>query len=255
MARSAEEAALMLEVLSAKGGYLARARAGVDGLTVAVARNWTARHPGTADLFDEAVRRLGAAGAVVKDVTAAEPSKAEYDDELTVMLCELLDGLGAYLPTRGPEGPQDLAQVVAHEKAHAATELAHFGHDGFEQAIELGGTGTDAYREARSRNLAWALGTCLEPAMAGVEVLVAPTYAPAWKIDYVLGDSGAKSSPVAMAPAIAGWPIATAPMGLAGGLPVGLGAVGRPGSEGALLAVCRCIEQPGRPSFRPPGRG
>jgi hypothetical protein len=43
---------------------------------------------------------------------------------------------------------------LAHEKAHAEVELAHFGHDFFEQALELGGTGTERYRQARQRNLA-----------------------------------------------------------------------------------------------------
>lgn len=255
MARTVDEVALLLEVMSATGGLVERARQGVEGLRVAVARNWRTGHPATDQLFDDTVGRLAAAGASVHDVSAAQPGRAESDDELTVMLCELLDGLAVYLPTRGPGGPQDLAGVVQHELANAASELAYFGHDGFEQALEVGGTQTGSYGEARARNLAWALGTCLEPALDGADVLVAPTYGPAWKIDLALGDSAAKSTPVTMAPAIAGWPIATAPMGLADGLPVGLGAVGRPGSEGLLLAVCRCIESPARPRFRPPGRG
>ena len=110
-------------------------------------------------LFEEAVARVAEAGGAVHDVQTALPSSAEDEDELTVLLCELVDGLAAYLPTRGPGGPQDLAQVVAHEKRHASTELAHFGHDLFERALELGGTGTDAYRAARARNLAWAVGS------------------------------------------------------------------------------------------------
>src|SRR6202042_2359474 len=116
--------------------------------------------------------------------------------ELTVLLCELVDGLAAYLPTRGPDGPQDLYQVVEHENRHASTELAYFGHDLFERALELGGTTTDAYRAARARNLEWALGTCLEPAFADADVLIAPTYGPAWKSDLALGDHGGAGSPI-----------------------------------------------------------
>ena len=44
-------------------------------------------------------------------------------------------------------------------------------------------------------------------------------------------------------------------MGLVEGLPVGMGAVGRPGSEALLLAVCRASSNPTRPTWRPPGRG
>jgi amidase len=123
-------------------------------------------------------------------------------------------------------------------------ELVWFGHELFEQAVEGGGTSTDRYREARARNLAWALGTCLEPAFSACDVLIAPTYGPAWKSDLVLGGHPAASSPATMAPAIAGWPIATAPMGLAQGLPVGLGIIGRPGSEADLLAVGAVVEHP-----------
>ena len=220
-----------------------------------MARTWRTGHPGTDELFDEAVSSLVASGAALHDVSPPAPSTEDGEDELTVLLCELVDGLGAYLPTRGDDGPQDLREVIAHEELHAATELAYFGHERFERAVELGGCGTETYRAARSRNLAWALGTCLEPTLAGADVLVAPTYGPAWKSDLVLGDQLAAASPITNAPAIAGWPIATAPIGLVEGLPVGFGAVGRPGSEALLLAVCRAVERPVRPTWRPPARG
>ena len=255
MARTVDEVALLLEVLSARTGILERARQGPAGLCVGVVATWRTGHPATDELFDETVGRLGAAGAVVQEVQASVPSPEDKEDELTVLLCELVDGMAAYLPTRGREGPQDLAEVIAHEKRNASTELAHFGHDLFERALELGGCANEVYRAARERNLAWALGACLEPALAGLDLLVAPTYGPAWKSDLVLGGHPGAASPITTAPSIAGWPIATAPMGLADGLPVGFGAVGRPGSEGLLLAVCRAIEQPGRPPWRPPGRG
>jgi amidase len=254
MARTVDEVALLLEVLTATAGILDRARGGIAGLRVAVARTWRTGHPGTDDLFEAAVGRVTGAGALVHDVQAAVPGQPENEDELTVLLCELMDGLAAYLPTRGPNGPQDLPEVVAHEKRHASTELVYFGHDLFERALELGGTGADAYRKARARNLEWALETCLEGAFADADVLIAPTLGPAWKSDLALGDH-VTASPVATAPSIAGWPIATSPMGLVDGLPVGLGAVGRPGSEALLLAVCRVVEQPSRPAWRLPVRG
>jgi amidase len=255
MARTVDEVALLLEVLSDTPGILDRVRQGADGVRVGVARTWRTGHPATDDLFDETAARLAAAGAVVGDVAAAAPGPDEEEDELTVMLGELFDGLAAYLPTRGPGGPQNLAEVIAHEKAHASVELVHFGHDLFERAVELGGRQSAPYREARARNLAWAVETCLTPALAGLDVLVAPTYGPAWKSDLVLGGHPALASPVTMPAAIAGWPIATAPMGLVEGLPVGLGAIGRPGSEAQLLAVCRAVERPARPAWRLPARG
>jgi amidase len=230
-------------------------RPSTTGLAVGVARNWMTGHPATDALVDEALHRMRAAGVQIKDTQAAYSTNEVDDDEMTVLLCELKDDLDAYLPTRGPGGPQSLVEVIAHEDAHAEVEMPWFGHELFELAVSYGGCGTDRYREARRRNLEWALKTCLEPAMEGVDVLVAPTYAPAWKSDLVLGGHPAIGAPTTRAPSIAGWPIATVPMGLADGLPVGLALIGRPGSEYTLLALGAHTEAPARPAWRMPGRG
>lgn len=259
MARTVADVALLLEVLTATGGIVGRLAAGAAGVRMAVARSWRTGHPATDARFDEVVAALAGTGIERHDVDAAVPGPGDHDDELTVLLCELVDALDRYLPTRGP-GPRSLAEVVAWEDDHAEAELAYFDHDLFERALALGGTAADAYRPARERNLAWALTTCLEPALAGADVLAAPTYGPAWKSDLVLGGHPAAASPVTMAPAIAGWPIATVPMGTVAGLPVGLGLVGRPGSEATLLAAAAAVESvvapggPRRPSWSAPSR-
>lgn len=255
MARSIAEAALMLEVLSGETGILGRVAQGVGGLRVSVAESWRTGHPATDALFEELVEEIAKAGAKVTTVSPPCPTKEESDDEMTVMLCELKDGLDRYLPTRGPNGPQSLAEVIAHENDHAAAELRWFGHERFERAMELEGCDSETYRDARARNLAWAIETCLGPALTGVDVMVAPTYGPSWKSDLVLGGHPAATAPTTMAPAIAGWPIATVPMGLAEGLPVGIGIVGRPGSESDLLALGAVVQRPLRPSWEPPQRG
>ena len=253
--RTVADVAVLLDVLTGGTGSEDRLAGGVAGLRVGVAEGWLTGHPGTDALFEAAVEALQAAGAELVRVTPARPAESDHDDELTVMLCEIHDGLGRYLPTRGPGGPQSLAEVVAFELEHAGTELRWFGHELFEKALEIGGCDTDAYRQARERNLAWALGACLEPALEGLDALVAPTYGPAWKSDLVLGGHPGAASPATMAPAIAGWPIATVPMGLADGLPVGLGIIGRPGSEADLLALGAAAEQPARPAWQVPARG
>jgi amidase len=255
MARGAADAALMLEVLSGRTGIVERLAKGAAGLRVALADSWRTGHPATDALFEAIVEEIAKAGAKVSTVSPPCPTKEEHDDELTVMLCELKDGLDRYLPTRGPDGPQSLAEVIAYESDRASTELRWFGHERFEQALDMGGCDSEAYRKARSRNLAWAIEACLGPALTGADVLVAPTYGPSWKSDLVLGGHPAATAPTTMAPAIAGWPIATVPMGLAEGLPVGLGIIGRPGSEGDLLAVGAAVGRTLQPTWRAPQRG
>jgi len=255
MARTVADVAVILEILCVQRGIGARLQRGITGLRVGVADAWRTSHPATDELFEESVDRIRSAGAEVVYVSAAVPSPEVYEDELIVLLCELKSSMDAYLPTRGPGGPQSLAEVIVHEDTQKDKEQKWFGHDLFERAVELGGCDNDSYRAARARNLEWAITTCLEPAMDAVAVLVAPTYGPAWKSDLVLGGHPAAAAPTTTAVSIAGWPIATVPMGLVSGLPVGMGIVGRPGVEADLLAVGSVVERPQRPAWTAPHRG
>jgi amidase len=244
MARTVGDVARAMEVLGGRPDTTERLNRGLDGIRVAAVKNWRTGHPATDTLFDDLVEELG-----VTQVEAAVPYPEQERDELTVLLCELKDGLDLYLSTRGPGGPQSLAEVIAYEDREKDKEQPWFGHELFLQALALGGIDQPLYNEARTRNLAWALGNCLEPALAGVDALIAPTYGPAWKSDLILGGHPAAHASSTMAAAIAGWPIATVPMGLAQGLPVGLGIIGRPGSAPELLAVAAAVER-----MRPVGR-
>ena len=55
------------------------------------------------------------------------------------------------------------------------------------QSAASGGRASADYGLARERNLAWATAGCLEPALATVDLVVAPAYGPAWKNDLTLG--------------------------------------------------------------------
>ena len=107
------------------------------------------------------------------------------------------------------------------------------------------------------------MSTCLEPALDGADVLLAPAYGPSWKSDLVIGGhAGAVSSWVTTPAAIAGWPIMSVPIGLVHGLPVGLALIGRPGEEWTLLDAAARVERVvgdtdplPRPSWRRPERG
>lgn len=261
MARNVRDAAIMLEVLSGISGLSQAAADTSTELRIGVLKNYRSGHPGTDALFDIVVQSLAGAGIVVGDSGAAAPDAAVGGDELTVLLCELRDGLNAYLPTRTGDGPRNIADVIAHEQSHAATELTHFGHEFFIQSAASNGCASEDYRNARSRNLDWAVTQCLEPGIDGWDVLIAPSYAPAWKIDLVNGDQGL-ASPVTRPAAISGWPIACIPMGLVEGLPVGLAIIARPHAEATLVRAAAQMERrialptaQRRPSFRAAQRG
>ncbi len=259
IARSAGDVALLL------GALFGQALEPPDAseLRIGVARTWMTGHGETDAAFDRVIAALSHELGSLAERESPLPGEQEHEDELTVMLSELSDGIDAYLARRGGEGPASFAAVVEFQAAHADVELAHFGQDLFERALSLGGRGGAAYAPARERNLAWARATCLEPTFAGLDVLLAPAWGPAWKSDLVLGDPSVPASPACRPAAIAGWPIATVPIALVGGLPVGLALVARPGRESALLAVAAAIERAVglleegslSPTWAPPARG
>ena len=244
MARTVLDVAALFEVVSGREGAIVRAAKGADGARVAFAANLTCGHPATDALCASVVATLRAANVVTSEIVVDEPSAEVFADEVTVLVCEMFDDLGAFLGRRGGDGPSSIAELIEFEDRHADVELAHFGHEYLLQALASGGRSNAGYAGARSRNLAWAVQRCLEPALAGIDCYVAPSYGPAWKNDLVLGGSGsARWSQVAQAPSIAGWPIATVPMGTLDGLPVGLSIVARPGCEELMLGVAHDVER------------
>ncbi len=264
MARNVLDTAALYGVLTGADEVLERVALGAHGARIGVATNLLTGDPGTDSLFHDVIARARRQGFVTEEVIVTPADAQVGNDEVTVLVSEMADDLSAFLARRGGVGPSSLAEVIAFEDEHAEVELAYFGHEFFERAQASGGRASEAYRTARERNLAWALDQCLEPALAQLDCFVAPCYSPAWKNDLVLGGSGsARWSEVTQAPAIAGWPLATVPMGLVDGLPVGLSIVGRPGSEVTLLAVAFEFEtmlglidtDALVPHFTPPARG
>ena len=77
-------------------GILDRARQAVTGTCVSRWHaTWRTGHPGDRRALRRGCRRLAAAGAALHDVSPAEPRPpADGEDELTVLLCELVDELG-----------------------------------------------------------------------------------------------------------------------------------------------------------------
>ena len=106
MARHASDVAILLEVAGSVVGVAERVAQGVHGLRVGVARDWRTGHPATDALFEEIVEEIRGSGVEVTDVSPALPHDGVHADELTVLLCELKDGMDHYMRSRGPGGPR-----------------------------------------------------------------------------------------------------------------------------------------------------
>ena len=200
--------------------------------------------------FEAALAVLKAQGAELIDVTRPKLDglgEAEFD----VLKTELKADLNAYLATTPASvKTRTLADLIAFDKANAATEMPFFGQETFEAAEATTGL-DDEYRGARAKSARLAReGIDSMLAAAHASLLVTPTYGPAWPIDPVYGDqyNGPSASEL---PAVSGYPHLTVPMGLARGLPVGLSFIGKPYSEAQLLGAGYVYEQASRARVAP----
>ena len=265
MTRTVRDAALLLQVLAgadARDGataalpptllatdFAAALRSdALRGARIGVIRASVPPQPGIAKLFDAALAVLRAQGAVLVDPVVI-PNQDKYaDTELTALLCELKDGLPAYLRDFQPDAPfKDLAGLVAWNRQHAARVMPLFDQDLFEQAEATLGTAGQPFKDAMATNRRFARIEGLDALFAEHQLVavVAPTGNLAWPIDPLLGDhftAGGFTSPFA----VAGYPHLSVPMGFVRGLPVGLSMGGLAWQDARVLALGHAFEQASR---------
>ncbi len=243
LARTVDEAERMLAVLTDDVSLLSRsAMIDVSSLTVGVVDAWRTGHAGTDALFDEALQHVKKLSQKVSGSQMIATSDEVYADEITVLVHELRSDLDEYLSARVTNGaPSSVREVVEFNRLNADKELLYFGQEIFEMAVQSQGRTASEYVSARKRNLEW-VHNHLDIALTEHDILISPAYMPAWKTDFATGHptaGGAVTTPAA----IAGLPIVTIPMGLVGGLPVGLSLVGAKNSEAMLIALARSLEK------------
>ncbi|WP_028227510.1 amidase [Paraburkholderia ferrariae] len=213
------------------------------GARIGVAREYFTGHDEVNGEIERAIAQLIALGATIVD--PVELPKVDYgNEEQSVLLYEFKHGLPLWLATFAPHAQvKNLADVIAFNEAHRASEMPFFGQELFVQAQALGDLDSGAYRQALATCAKHAREDGLDHAFRqhGLDAIIAPTGGTAWLTDFVNGDSGSDgfSTPAA----VAGYPHLTVPAGLVRGLPVGLSFVGPAWSEAKLLAYGYAFEQ------------
>ena len=216
----------------------------LKGARIGVARNLAGFHPAVDAAFNNAIKALTAAGAVVVDPVTV-PNLGKFNAaEMEVLLYEFKDGLNKYLAERGSTVPhKTLAELIAFNTREAATEMPHFAQELFERAEKKGPLTDAAYKNALAlcRKLVRTEGLDKVFAEHKLDALVAPSNGPAWPTDHVNGDrfTGGNSSYAA----VAGYPSITVPMGYASELPLGLSFLGLAWTEGRLIGLAHSFEQ------------
>ncbi|MCK7459337.1 amidase [Idiomarina aminovorans] len=256
MARSVTGAALLLDAMKAQdiedsAGYptettfASHLKAdGLNGKRIGVVRNLMGYNDLLDEQFEQQISILDAQGAEVVDVEMS--TYGHYgSDEFTVLLYEFKQDMADYLKSANLPY-KNLEDLIAGNNKLSEQELSLFGQELFEMANAQ--NDKEAYQQAlaNSKRLAGKEGIDAMLSENNIDVLIAPTTSPAWKIDPVLGDnySGSASSPAA----VAGYPHITVPMGYIQigsepALPVGLSFFGTARSEAELIEAAFAYEQ------------
>ncbi len=217
--------------------------ASLKGVRIGVLRDKIGNDPKTAEVFEGALKSLTDAGAILVDIK--DSSTPGLDDaEFDVLKFELKADLNTYLATL-PDmvKTRTLADVIAFDTAHASEEMPFFKQEIFDMAQALKGLDDPAYIAAVTKSQSIAQ-TRLDGLMKDhdVTLLVAPTYAPAWKSDTIYGDVYNGPSATQL-PATAGYPHLTVPMGYVQGMPVGISFMGGKWRDADLLKAGYAFEQ------------
>jgi len=228
----------------------------IQGKRIGVLRGNAGFHDQVDALFEQAIRDLKAAGAIIVDDLEFMQSEAEqqhFNNYLNTLLHDFKRDLNAYLadlPESIPEAA-DLDALIRFNEAHADREMPWFGQELFQQAVSLVEFDDAEYGEAVA-----ALTRITRESIDGLlqqhqlAALIAPTRGAAWSIDKINGDAGSGGSSTYAA--ISGYPHITVPMGFIHHLPVGLSFMGTAFSEVELIRIAHVYEQTSQRRKPPP---
>jgi len=185
--------------------------------------------------------RLERAGATLVDVAM---DMSFRDPEYTLLLHEFKVELNSYLAAHARDGqPATLEALIAFNEAHKSTVLRYFGQEVFIEAQATTGLEATAYLKAKQAAREGAGKNGIDRLLSeyALDALIAPSFGPAWKTDYVNGDrvGPGSSSPAA----VAGYPHLTVPMGVVSDLPIGLSIFAGAWSDASVLALGYAYEQ------------
>lgn len=251
MARTVYGAALLLEAMltpASKSQFeLPLSEAALQASTVKkvlLVRAYDEQDKALAPMLDKLEAKLSAAGIEVVSTDSWQLPAALYQAELKVLVYEFKRDLEHWLREYQVPAERDtLAEIVEFNRVQGEAALAFYGQEYLEQAAAIDLTADYAsYQQAltNSRQLA---ETALDKYLRQQEfdVVILPSYGPAWPIDHVNGD--AFNFGTSTAAAVSGYPSITLPAGYSGILPLGVSLVGLPWSEPELLALASLLEQ------------
>jgi amidase/aspartyl-tRNA(Asn)/glutamyl-tRNA(Gln) amidotransferase subunit A len=253
MARNVKDAVLMLEAMMGDdsldrqslpalslGKHLKTE--GLKGKRIGIMRNMMGYHPDLDAVFEQQLSILKEAGAIIIEDANIESKGKWGDDEYTVLLAEFKADLNAYL-SKNNAPLKSLEQAIELNKQFASRTMPVFAQEIFIKAQAALNLDEEAYLSAlkNSKEQTRALGIDATLTKHKLDLLIAPTTAPAWKIDHIDGDHYLGSA--GSASAVSGYPHITVPMGKVKHMPVNISFIGAHLGEGTLIEAAYAYEQ------------
>jgi amidase len=242
MARTVTDAALLLGALAGASYGRALDPNGLKGARIGVARQLFGFNDAVDKMMIDALGVLTKLGAELIDPVNIPTFSKLADMENEAMSYEFKNDLNAYLAARGAP-MRTLADLISFNEKNRAREMPYFDQDLFIKAEARGPLSTKPYRDLETKLNHAAKQDGIDRVMIDkkLDALVAPTDAPAWPIDYILGDHSLSTASTPAA--IAGYPHVTVPAFQISGLPVGLSFFGSPRTEIKLIRYAYAFEQ------------
>lgn len=214
----------------------------LTGIRIGVVRTYSGYHNGVDRLLEQSIAAMRAEGAIIVDQLTFK-AWPEFDQQTyQLLLQQFKPALNQYFSGL-PNHHKDLTleRLIQLNQSNSSEELELFNQSIFVKAQDIK-TDVDATRRLQQR-LQHHTQTTIDNTISKhqLDVLITPTGAPAWVIDFQLGDKflGGYSS----YSAIAGYPHLTVPMGYAYDMPVGLSIFAGAFSEEKLLQIGAAVER------------
>lgn len=258
MARTVEDAAYCLSVLTAEDPYDAKTRQNgrivhddytdfldkdaLRGKRIGYQTSYRHINYKVDALMDAAIADMKKMGAEVIEIGKICEDGTD-DHSFQVMLYEYKDGLNRYFASLGPDAPVRSLEELIEFNRHDPIEMEFYNQAFLEMAQQKEDLQSKAYLDVLIKMIAGARENGIDRVMDEFELdaMIAPTGTPAWKTDHINGDAFqfGSSSPAAQA----GYPNITVPMGFIDRLPVGISFFGRAWSEDVLIGIAYAYEQ------------
>jgi amidase len=203
--------------------------------------------------FNAATAAMAAAGATLVPFDFDHTSDIFAGTaEFLILLYDFKNDLKTYLADRTGVPIHNLADAIAFNNAHAATEMPFFGQELFEQAQAMNTDDPNApqpafggmtYNQALAQDRKIGGTEGIDKALKdnNLDAIVAATANISWATDLINGDRpggfGASTPP-----AIVGYPIISVPSALIKGLPLGVSFFGTAFSEPTLIRLASGFE-------------